>query len=453
MTMLSLVGWLALSPALAQSSGPTDTTAALEQAYQKEYAYLKAEKRALEQRRQELRTDAAARIRKGEASISGLEARLLALESQGNAVEQRISQVEDASLAAEEARALIDTLVSQAGEALQLEVADGLPDSARLTQVFTAAAARLTEGRSVRTVQGPFFLPDGTQVQGQIVYVGEVAAYGVSERGAGALLPIGEGRLQLRLSGGGEAEAAALAGGQAPTTLGTFLFESLDKPITERQEATLADVMEDGGTVGWVIVVLGAVALVMAGIRATILSLAGRGYPLVEPAAARVRDGDLAGALALVSGSRTPIARVLARVLRAAAEKGREREMLQDVASEALLFELPALERFGALIIVVAAVAPLLGLLGTVTGMIATFEVITEFGTGDPKMLSGGISAALITTQQGLVVAIPTVLLGNILKGRADAVVARIERSALHVVNLLAGEDEQDTPDIRIASK
>jgi len=88
---------------------------------------------------------------------------------------------------------------------------------------------------------------------------------------------------------------------------------------------------------------------------------------------------------------------------------------------------------------VVAAVAPLLGLLGTVTGMIATFDIITEFGTGDPGMLSGGISEALITTQLGLVVAIPAVLLGNLLKGRADAIEGRIERDALRVVNQLVG--------------
>lgn len=107
------------------------------------------------------------------------------------------------------------------------------------------------------------------------------------------------------------------------------------------------------------------------------------------------------------------------------------------------LKEQPALDRFGALIFVVAAVAPLLGLLGTVTGMIATFEIITEFGTGDPKMLSGGISEALITTQLGLVVAIPAVVLGNILKGRATTVGDALEAGALSLINML-----QDGPPI-----
>ena len=72
--------------------------------------------------------------------------------------------------------------------------------------------------------------------------------------------------------------------------------------------------------------------------------------------------------------------------------------------------------------------------------MIATFDIITEFGTGDPKMLSGGISEALITTQLGLIVAIPLVLLGNTLKGRAESVETQLERGALQAINRIAIE-------------
>jgi biopolymer transport protein ExbB len=86
---------------------------------------------------------------------------------------------------------------------------------------------------------------------------------------------------------------------------------------------------------------------------------------------------------------------------------------------------------------VIAAVAPLLGLLGTVTGMIATFDIITEFGTGDPKMLSGGISEALVTTEFGLIVAIPAVLLGNLTKGWAEGVQGELEGQALELLNRL----------------
>lgn len=447
--MSALFIGLLLQVATAQDLDPTpaSTTAALEQAYQKEYAYLKAEKRALTERFTSLRADASSRIRNGEANISGMEARLLALERKGNEVESRIIGVEDAAIAASERQELVNSTVSQAGEALGLEVDEEARDSEKLESVFAAALSGLEEGAAIRVDTGAFFLPDGTQVEGQRVFVGQVAAYGVSDRGQGSLLPIGEGRLQLRAAGGGEPDAAVLASGSRPDTLHAFLFESLDKPIAERAERTLSDVMDGGGVVGWVIVLLGALAMLLAAVRAVVLALAGRGGGVVDSVAAAVSAGDLEAARGLVASGATPIARVLSAVL---ADTSHDRESLQDVASEAILHELPAIERFGAIIIVVAAVAPLLGLLGTVTGMIATFEIITEFGTGDPKMLSGGISEALITTQLGLVVAIPTVLLGNILKGRADAVVARIERSALQVLNLLAGDTE---PVAKLASK
>lgn len=447
--MSSILLTLALSASMAQEA-PADTAAALERAYQKEYAYLKAEKQALKQRQSEQRTDAQQRIRQGEANISGLEARLLALERKANEVEARIVSVEDAAVAAADAQELVNATVSQAGEALGLEVSDEAADSERLQAVFDAALTSLKEGAAVRVDDGPFFLPDGAQVEGKRVFVGQVAAYGVSDRGTGSLLPIGEGRLQLRRAGGGEADAAALAAGQAPGAVSAFLFESLDKPISEREERTLSDIMDGGGVVGWVIVILGAIALLLSAIRAVVLALAGRGEATLEQVAAHIVSGDLDAAQQAVSGKATPIARVLSAIL---SDPSQDRETLQDIASEALLHELPAIERFGAMIIVVAAVAPLLGLLGTVTGMIATFEIITEFGTGDPKMLSGGISEALITTQLGLVVAIPTVLLGNVLKGQADAVIAKIERSALRVLNLLAGEESRDAPTQQMASK
>lgn len=103
---------------------------------------------------------------------------------------------------------------------------------------------------------------------------------------------------------------------------------------------------------------------------------------------------------------------------------------------ENILNEQSRIDRFGSFVMVIAAVAPLLGLLGTVTGMIATFDIITEQGTGDPKLLSGGISEALVTTMIGLVVAIPLLLLGNLLSGWAQNIKDSMEQSALHIVNI-----------------
>ena len=111
-----------------------------------------------------------------------------------------------------------------------------------------------------------------------------------------------------------------------------------------------------------------------------------------------------------------------------------DREELENRLSEALLKQVPRLTRFGSAMTVIAAVAPLMGLLGTVTGMISTFDVITEHGTGDPHAF-GGISEALITTELGLIVAIPTLILGTLLTTWAKQNMGRLEYSALHVLN------------------
>ena len=89
---------------------------------------------------------------------------------------------------------------------------------------------------------------------------------------------------------------------------------------------------------------------------------------------------------------------------------------------------------------IISVVAPLLGLLGTVTGMIVTFQAITLFGTGDPKLMAGGISQALVTTVLGLVVAIPTVLLHTIVSGRSRSIQQVLQEQAAGIV---AERDEQ----------
>ena len=126
-------------------------------------------------------------------------------------------------------------------------------------------------------------------------------------------------------------------------------------------------------------------------------------------------------------------ARVLTNVLEAL-KNGQDD--VDDVVAESILKENRNIQRFNAIILVIAGVAPLLGLLGTVTGMISTFDVITKFGTGDPKLLSGGISTALVTTELGLIVAIPTLLLGNLLRGWGENIENEIDRVTLRIVNI-----------------
>jgi biopolymer transport protein ExbB len=105
-----------------------------------------------------------------------------------------------------------------------------------------------------------------------------------------------------------------------------------------------------------------------------------------------------------------------------------DRKLLREIAEQ----HLQNLEKHILTIIVLASAAPLLGLLGTVSGMITTFDVIARYGTGNAKALASGISEALITTQSGLIVAIPGLFMGNFLRRRAERFRARIERFCLN---------------------
>lgn len=113
-------------------------------------------------------------------------------------------------------------------------------------------------------------------------------------------------------------------------------------------------------------------------------------------------------------------------------------ELVEEVLYERMLLVQPKLERMLPFIQVTAATAPLLGLLGTVTGMINTFKLITIFGTGDAKSLSTGISEALVTTEFGLIVAIPALILHAVLSRRAQSVMASLEHIAVAFVNGLS---------------
>lgn len=93
-----------------------------------------------------------------------------------------------------------------------------------------------------------------------------------------------------------------------------------------------------------------------------------------------------------------------------------------------------AIDRFVGTILVLAAIAPLLGLLGTVIGMVATFDVIARFGTTNARAMAGGISEALITTQAGLIVAVPGLIMGNVLRRRAEGIKGRMEQFSLSLL-------------------
>jgi len=125
----------------------------------------------------------------------------------------------------------------------------------------------------------------------------------------------------------------------------------------------------------------------------------------------------------------------LGRILKVAEDNpGIDTESLELKLEEAVLKEKPAIDSMLPTLKIISMVAPLLGLLGTVVGMIVVFQAITIYGAGDPKAMAGGISGALITTVKGLLVAIPTVLLHTFLSGKAKHITHVLEEQSAGII-------------------
>ena len=132
-----------------------------------------------------------------------------------------------------------------------------------------------------------------------------------------------------------------------------------------------------------------------------------------------------------VADSRNPLGRVL-KVGKDNFDK--DIDTLELKLAEAIMAERPAIERGIGAVRIISVVAPLAGLLGTVTGMIVTFQMITLYGTGDPKLMAGGISQALVTTVLGLLVAIPTTLLHSFTASSARGIISTLEEQSTGIL-------------------
>ncbi|GIB18395.1 MotA/TolQ/ExbB proton channel family protein [Vibrio cholerae] len=187
---------------------------------------------------------------------------------------------------------------------------------------------------------------------------------------------------------------------------------------------TLSQRLQAGGVIGNVILVLLGVGLIIALYRGAILAT------LRQKIKAQLKNPEQPG--------NNPLGRILAVYNK---EQQRSVEALELRLLEAVVDEQNHLETGLSMLKLLAALAPMLGLLGTVTGMIETFQVITQFGNGDPKVMAGGISMALVTTVEGLIAAIPLLLAHNILSAQAEAIRNILEKQG---IGLVAQQAERD---------
>lgn len=204
----------------------------------------------------------------------------------------------------------------------------------------------------------------------------------------------------------------------------------------EQTKETLAEHIVKGGPVMWPILALAAAALLVALFKW--IQLAAQRTPSqaqVDALIAAVGQGELAAIKERAAAIKGPVGRMLEVGV---AHIREPRELIEEAMYETVLTTKQKLNGLLPFVAISASSAPLLGLLGTVTGIINTFKRITVFGSGDVKSLSGGISEALITTEWGLIVAIPALLIHAFLSRKARGVVGRMESTAVAFVNELS---------------
>ena len=154
-----------------------------------------------------------------------------------------------------------------------------------------------------------------------------------------------------------------------------------------------------------------------------------------------IQEDDLDRNQLAVLRQNSPLGEILAAAL---ANRNHSREVMKASVEEASSHVLHKLEKYLNTLGTIAEVAPLLGLLGTVTGMIGMFAAVGEVGLGNPRVLSGGLSEALITTASGLSVAIPAFIFYRYFRGVVDELVLTMEQEALKIVDVLHGERERE---------
>ncbi len=303
----------------------------------------------------------------------------------------------------------------------RLAVLDSIAKSPALPSInqlealwFTLQQELVEQGRSARFTANVVD-PQGVQKSTEVVRVGAFTAFAASD-----YLGIPKGGEELRAlsrqpassARGLASEFAAASSGVLPIlidpTRGGLLALQVDRPSFDER-------INSGGWPAYVILVVGAVGFSLAIFQLVYLLLVGRAVARQLQA---TRTPDV----------KNPLGRVLT-VFKDDVEK-HDPEILELRLSEAVLRETPAIDRFQPLIRLVIAAGPLLGLLGTVSGMIQTFQVITEAGSGDPKLMAAGISVAMISTVLGLGIAIPLLFINAWLSSRSRAIVQILDEQS-----------------------
>jgi biopolymer transport protein ExbB len=319
-----------------------------------------------------------------------------------------------------------------------LEVGEVFAAQARLLEL---SIDRLEEALGGTRFPGTAVAPDGRVRSGQFALLGPYAVFNASGRTPeDAVVGVAEPRINSQepiVVAFGDPLDATAAASLVETGTGFIPLDPTlgDAVKVEATNETLWEHMQKGGPVMVPIIGLAALSLSVALYKWISMMFVRRpSSRRVRGFLERVAAGDRAGAMDAARGIGGPVGLMLSRGVEHMAAP---RELVEEIMYETVLTTRLRLQRALPFIAICAAAAPLLGLLGTVTGIINTFKLITLFGSGDVKTLSGGISEALITTEFGLITAIPSLLLHAFLSRRARGVVDQMEKTAVAFVNQL----------------
>lgn len=309
----------------------------------------------------------------------------------------------------------------------KLSNAKEIPVLSELEELWFAMQTEMTESGKISTFEAEVTQLNGSKSTEQVTRIGTFNL--ISDQGylnyndeAGQIQPLGKqpggsilGKVEDYLS--------------SSTGFSALWLDPAKGQILnlETQKATLEDRYHQGGTVGYVITVVLALGLLIGLERMLFLG--------VMEAKINKQLKDKANPT-----TNNPLGRLITVYHE---NKNVDAEVLELKLDEAILRETPKIDRGVNLIKIFAAVAPLLGLLGTVVGMIGTFQSITLYGTGDPKIMAGDISMALVTTAMGLICALPLILVHSIVAGRGKSVFHILDEQSAGIVAEIAEKEKQ----------
>ena len=285
------------------------------------------------------------------------------------------------------------------------------PTLDELRQLMDNLLSRLNAQSRVSMFKAPVYAPNGLASEREVLNAG---GFSLIADGRYLAYSINDGRL-IELSRQPSDDVLAQAQSYPKIDSKSLTMLAIDPSGGQIlqllvQIPTLKERIDQGGAVGYLILFLGSLALIVSLYRFVSLTLIGKQINT------QLQDSEFR--------HDNPLGRLLKRLEQSTLN---DEEALYLIVEESLTTEQTRLEQGLSFLKLVAAIAPMLGLLGTVTGMIETFQSIALHGSGDPKLMSGGISEALVTTVAGLVTAIPILLLHSLLAGKSQSLAALLE--------------------------